>query len=131
MEEALADRLLGATALTALTGTRVYWVRAPQNVAKPYVVMNRITGIRDMKSSGPSGLVESRVQVDCWGATYSSAKSVARQVEARLSGYKGTQSSVIFDGVFLVLEHDGYSPDDTPDKLFRVSLDFIIFSKGV
>ena len=124
-------RLLGASALTALTSTRVYWGVAPQNVAKPYVVMYRVSGIRDMKMSGASGLVESRVQIDSFGTTYASAKGVARQIEARLSGYRGTQSSIVFDGCFLIAERDGYEPDASPDDLHRVSLDFTVWHKGV
>lgn len=131
MEEALVTRLLAVAGLTALTATRIYWNLAPQNVAKPYVVLTRVTGIRDMKMSGPSGLVESRVQVDCYGATYASAKGVALQAETALSGYKGTVSTTIFDGCFLVMERHGYVPDDTPDRLHRISLDFIIWHKGV
>lgn len=131
MEEALVARLLGATALTALTSTRVYWNHAPQNVAKPYIVMYRVSGNRDMKMTGATGLVESMVQIDCFGTTYASAKGVARQVETRLSGYAGTQSSIIFDVCILIAERDGFEPDASPDDLHRVSLDFTIWHKGV
>jgi hypothetical protein len=130
MEEALVTLLTAYAPLTALTSTRVYWMRAPQGVAMPYATLQVISRIPDVTHSGPRGLADARVQVDCYGLTYASAKSVARAVEARLSGYKGT-SGVVFDGVFKDSEQDLFESDATTDKLFRVSMDFIIWHKGV
>lgn len=128
MESALVAHLLGSAGLATLVGTRINWVRAPQGALSPRIVLYRISGVRDMHMAGPSGLIASRVQVDCLGLTYDSAKSVARAVEARLSGFSGTRA-IRFDGCFLVNERDDFSDTDTPDKLFRTSLDFIIWHK--
>ena len=130
MEESLAALLLAHAPLTALTAQRVHWMRAPQNVAKPYVVMQVISGIPDVTHGGPSGLADARVQIDCYGLTYSSAKAVARAVTQRLSGYRGTQGATVFDGVFKAGERDEYEDEASPDKLFRVSMDFLIWHKG-
>lgn len=129
MEEALRTFLLAGTDLAALVGTRVHWVRSPQAAASPRIVLYRISGLRDMHMQGPSGLVASRVQVDCIGSSYSSAKTLARIVEARLSGYSGTAGGIRFEGAFLVGERDDFEDTDTPDKLFRTSLDFNIWHK--
>jgi hypothetical protein len=129
MEEALRTFLLAGTDLAALVGTRVHWVRSPQAAASPRIVLYRISGLRDMHMQGPSGLVASRVQVDCIGASYGSAKPLARAVEARLSGYSGTASGIRFEGCFLIGERDDFEDTDTPDKLFRTSLDFNIWHK--
>ena len=129
MEEALRALLLSGSDLTAQVGTRVHCVRSPQAAALPRVVLYRISGERDMHMQGPSGLVASRVQVDCIGASYGSAKAVARAVETVLSGYSGTFSGIWFQGVFLISERDDYEDGDTPDKLFRTSLDFNIWHK--
>ena len=130
MEEGLVGLLLNYAPLTALASQRVYWLRAPQNVAKPYVVLQVITAIPDVSHSGPNGLVAGRVQADCYGTTYNSAKGVARAVTNRLSGFKGVYSGTIFDGVFKDAERDEYEDDESPEKLFRVSIDFIIWHKG-
>ena len=131
MEEQLASYLLASTALAALVGTRINWVRSPQGTISPRIVLYRISGVRDMTlNSGPTGFVASRVQCDCIGTSYSSAKSVARAVEARLSGYSGTRGTVRFEGAFLVGERDDFFDTETPDKLFRTSLDFNIWTKG-
>lgn len=130
MEEALVAYLLAGTGLAGLVGTRIHWVRSPQSVASPRVVLYRIGGLRDMTMAGPSGLVSSRVQIDCIGLTYASAKAVARAAEARLSGYSGTTGGIDFEGCFLIGERDVFEDGDTPDKLFRTSLDFTVWHKG-
>lgn len=130
MEEALRTFLLASAGLTALVGTRIHFVRSPQGSASPRIVLYVISGLRDMRMDGPTGLIASRVQVDCIGASYGSAKAVARAVEARLSGYTGTASGIVFQGCFLIGERDDFEDADTPDKLFRTSLDFNIWHKG-
>ena len=129
MEEALRNYLLAGAGLVSLVAARIHWVRSPQGSASPRIVLYRISGVRDMVMNGPSGLVSSRVQVDCIGASYSSAKTVARAVEGRLSGFSGTPGGVDFQGCFLIGERDDFEDTDTPDKLFRTSLDFNIWHK--
>lgn len=130
MEEALRSYLLAGSDIAALVAARIHWVRSPQGAASPRVVLYRISGLRDMHMQGPSGLVASRVQVDCIGGSYGSAKTVARAVEARISGFSGTAFGTEFQGCFLIGERDDFEDTDTPDKLFRTSLDFNIWHKG-
>ncbi|ODA67672.1 hypothetical protein A7A08_01707 [Methyloligella halotolerans] len=117
MEEAL-------TALLAdVAGGERYWVRAPQGTAAPYVVLNGITGNRDYNSQGPSGYVESRVQIDCYGETYGSAKTTARAVRSALSGVR----SGALLGVFIDSERDFPAADaEEVNRMFRVSIDIIV-----
>ena len=134
MEEALIGYLIASVSLAALVGSgpqsRIHWVRSPQGTASPRVVLYKISGLRDMALGGPTGFVSSRVQIDCIGPSYGSAKTVARAVEARLSGYSGTTGNVQFEAIFLVGERDDFVDAETPDKLFRTSLDFNIWHKG-
>jgi hypothetical protein len=129
MEEALVAYMLAGTSLAALVGSRINWVRSPQGSASPRIVLYRISGLRDMSLKGPTGFVSSRVQCDCLGLTYSSAKATARALEARISGYSGTTGGIRFEGIFLTAERDDFSDADTPDKLFRTSLDFNVWHK--
>lgn len=117
MEEAI-------TALLAnVAGGRRYWVRAPQGSAMPYVVMNRISGFADYTMQRASGYVASRLQMDIYAETYTAALTTARDVKARLSGYRGG----VIQGTFLDAERD-LPAEDTGSitKLFRVSMDFNI-----
>ena len=116
--------------LPSLVSNRIHWVRSPQGSVSPRIVLYRIAGLRDMRMDGPTGLVSSRVQADCFGTSYGSAKAVARALEARLSGYSGTTGGVEFQGAFLIGERDDFFDTETPDKLFRTSLDFNIWTKG-
>lgn len=131
MEEALVAYLLAGTGLASVVGTRIHWVRSPQGTINPRIVLYRIAGERDMSlNNGPTGFVASRVQCDCIGTSYGSAKAAARALETRLSGYSGTSGGIRFEGAFLIGERDDFFDTDTPDKLFRTSLDFNIWTKG-
>lgn len=131
MEEALLSYLLAASGITSLVGTRINWVRSPQGAVSPRVVLTRISGLRDMTlNNGATGYVTSRIQVDCIGTSYGSAKTVARAIEARLSGYSGTTGGIRFLGCFLIGERDDFFDTDTPDKVFRTAIDFNIWHKG-
>lgn len=123
MEEAL-------TALLApVAGERRYWGRKPQSdPARPYVVMQRIDGVRDYHMKGASGYVASRVQIDCYGETYTSTKATARAVRDTLSGYRGG----IIQGIFLDGERDLPAADaGEVTNLFRTSLDFMVHHKEI
>lgn len=108
---------------------RINWIVAPQAIARPNIVLLRVSGLRDTPMDGPSGLVETMVQVDCYGETLAAALAVSRAVETVLSGYSGTQGVTKFDGVFLISERHGYEDTGTPTRLYRVSLDFRIWHK--
>jgi hypothetical protein len=136
MEEALIAHLLADSGVQALAQTgaaaaRLYWVHAPQGVAKPYATLFKVAGLRDTPLSGPNGFQQSRVQVDCYGLTYASAKGLARAIEAAVGAGRFTQNGIEFQACFLVAERDGFESDATPDKLFRVSLDFTTHHNGV
>lgn len=126
MEAALLARLLATAGLTALVSTRINWGRRPQGETLPAVVLHRIDGSPNYHLTGSSGLVESRVQVDCWGSTYGSAKAVARQVEAAVSGLRFTRGAIRFD-VILILDERDSTFDENNEPIFRTSLDLGVF----
>jgi hypothetical protein len=130
MEEALVSYLAADVGLTALVGDRITWKKATQGKVNPYVVLHKIDGLRESDMDGFAGLITARVQVDCWGLTYLSAKSVARAVEARLRNFRGTHAGQIFYGCFVESERDVEEETPAPDDVFGVSLDFIIHYKG-
>lgn len=129
MEESLIALLLAVSGVTTVVGERVHWNRIEAPAVAPYVILRTISGTRDYAMDGATGLVESRVQVDCYGSTYASAKTAARAIEAALSGYRGTQGGTEFGGVFLTAERDLVDEDESPADLHGVSLDFTIWHK--
>ena len=117
MEEAITALLAG------VASGRRYWGRAPQSAARPFIVLNRIDGQRSYTTQAPTNHVASRVQVDCYGDTYTSAKGIARAATAVLSGYSGG----IIQGIFVDGERDLPASDaGEVNHLFRVSIDIMV-----
>jgi hypothetical protein len=87
MEELIRARLLASGGVTSLAGSRVDFGGNPQGTANPRVCMWTISDAEGLTISGPDGFSPGRVQVDCYGDTYSSAKALARAVRAALDGY--------------------------------------------
>lgn len=128
MEEELRNRLLAATALADLVPPdRIVW---GQRQGLPAVALWRVSGRPDYHLKGASGLVDSVVQIDCWGSSYGEAKSVAREVRAVLSGL----SDAVFRSIFIENERDGFEAGDgapdgsTPSNFYRTSLDVRVWS---
>jgi len=122
MEEAIVALLSG------VAGGRRFWTRAPQNITATdgaYIVLNRVDGGRDYSMAGASGYVASRVQVDVYAETYTAAKTAARAAVAALSAFRGTQSGVAIQGIFIDSERDLPAADEV-SHLFRTSIDVIV-----
>ena len=124
MEAALIAKLLATAGVTNLVSTRINWSRRPQGAALPAIVLQRISGTPDVHHAGASGLVVSRVQVDCWAASYGSAKAVARAVETAVTAQTFTQGATRFDVILIDSERDDSTDETTP--LFRTSLDLMV-----
>lgn len=129
MEASLIGLLLATSGVTAAVSTRINWNRIEPPAVTPYVILQRISGVRDYKMSGATGLTESRVQIDCYGSTYASAKGAAQAIEAALSGYKGASGTTTFDGIFLTAERDLVDEDEGPADLHGISMDFMLWHK--
>ncbi|WP_426041505.1 DUF3168 domain-containing protein [Brevundimonas sp. TWP2-3-4b1] len=126
MEPALIAKLLVSAGVTALVSTRINWGRRPQGSPLPCVVLTRVDGSPDVHHGGRSGLVQSRVQVDCWGVSYGAAKAVARAVETAVTAQTFTQGTIRFDVILIADERDSTFDEITP--LFRTSLDLMVQS---
>lgn len=129
MEAALVAKLLATAGVTALSSQRINWSRRPQGetipAGKASIVLHRISGQPDIHHGGPSGLVESRIQVDCWAATYSAAKATARAIEAAITAQRFTQGAIRFDVILVDNERDD-TFDEASLSYFRTSLDLTV-----
>lgn len=99
--------------------------RRAQGGALPAIVLHLVDAPRDYHLKGPSGLIAARVQVDCWGDSFASAKHAARAVEAELSGERWTTNPVRIDAVLIADERDD-TFDEGGDALYRTSLDLMV-----
>jgi len=87
--ESIFTRLSTYAGLAALTGTRVYPMRLPQNVTLPAVVYRIISKTPQQQLQGGSGLYVARVQVTAFGSSYDSAWDTADQVLLALHDFTG------------------------------------------
>ncbi len=84
-QASLRTRLANDTAVAAVVGTRIYWVERPQLASLPAVVLQTISDPRPQHLKGNDGARSTRVQVDCWAATYAAALTLSRKVIAALA----------------------------------------------
>lgn len=109
---------LGAAAIVALVGDRVYPVIRPQGSALPAVTYQRIAEDAMMNLDGiDTSLRQVRVQIDCWASTYAAVASLALAMRDRMNAAAATFTSVLLTGGGL----DDYEPET---RLYRRSMDF-------
>lgn len=129
LEQVLFTRLTGYSALAALVSTRVYPVEAPQNPTTPYITFQRIDEdvVRGMTED--HGMTAPTIQIDCWGLTYPSVRSVAAQVRAALKRWSDAATSpVVLDSFLRRMQDRARDQDDPEDQRFyRTSMDFEIW----
>lgn len=121
MEEDFRAILLSAAGVTNIVGNRISWGSIPQGQGYPGIAMHVIDETSQSTMTGPDGLFQGRVQVDCYALTYAEAKILSRAVVSVLDGFKGG----IFSGIFLEAARDSReSGTNEAEMPFRVSLDF-------
>jgi hypothetical protein len=123
LEQALVARLVAAATSAS---SRVYPVALQEGSALPAISYWRVSTVRDYKHGAASGLVQARMQVDCWAATYSAVKTLAAQVVTSLSGYSGTMGGVGGVATGFVF---GVGEIDLPEQeagIHHVAVDFSI-----
>ncbi|QBF32146.1 DUF3168 domain-containing protein [Thalassococcus sp. S3] len=128
MEEALTTLVLGHAPLRDLVGGRVHWLRQPRDAEGfPYVNLTLVSDLHAYHMEGPSGLHRTRVQTDTWAETYGTATSVRRALTDHLSGFRGREGAIRFQGIFVGEARD-FNDETTGGErqLFRASVDLDI-----
>jgi hypothetical protein len=133
IEQAIYARLSADAAVTALVGTRVYPVVAPQKTAKPFIVYRRIdTEHANSKTRGrTTDSARALVEVQAIASTYSGARALAEKVRLSLQNYSGAVSiagggTVNIGGIISQGEADEPEmPSDMSDEpRHKISQDF-------
>jgi hypothetical protein len=130
LEEVLFTKLSGTTAITDIVGKRIYPQLAPDKVAKPYIVYQRISGPREQIMGGKSGVAYPRIQITCWASTYTAVKALAEVVrlalEAAINTTWGTVSilACVFEGDTDIEE---LSEQTEAARAYGVALDFTVW----
>ncbi|HYJ44087.1 MAG TPA: DUF3168 domain-containing protein [Xanthobacteraceae bacterium] len=128
MKEQLRAYLMADAGIAALVGPRVTWVVRERKGEFPAIVLHQISGRRNYAMTAPSGVVEARVQVDCWARSNKDATATGRAVNHALGGLRAELDGVEIQGAFLELEQDLSEPGSPPnEQIHRVSMDFIVW----
>jgi len=93
---ALLARLQASAAVTAIVGTKVYWIQRPQGDPVPAVVLRHSGGTDVETLDDVADLTEARVTVDCFGRSDVETKALARAVKAAVKP-PGLQGDFSFD----------------------------------
>lgn len=94
VEKAVRDVLITSTGVSAVVSSRVYGDFAPQKAATPFIVFRRVSSDRFRALDGPDGLVETRIEVDCFSTTQAQLMTLADEVRLALDNYTGTTKGV-------------------------------------
>lgn len=120
--------LADAAISTVVGGSRIHYVKLPNSVMPgPSIVINRVSEETDRLMTGPSGLVSSRFQIDCWASVYGDTEDLALKVKFRLNGYRGLMGSgsslINVQGVF----SENANPEfDPTSNLYRSGRDYFL-----
>ena len=90
---------------------------APQDIAEPYIVWQRIVSTTNNTLAGATNMQNTRVQIDCWAKSPSARSTMAAAVVVALA-------AAPFQNVQLTSQNT-YEPDT---KSFRAMLEFSIWS---
>lgn len=129
IEQAIKGELSLNDNLVALINNRLDYVKAPQDIAKPYVVFFKVSDPREHSHQGASALARARFQFSIFAETYKECKQIAKQIQISLQGYSGImggEEGVFVGGCFYVDETDNYEPQT---QLYHVSVDYVIWHK--
>lgn len=122
MQGALRARVTGAS---TTAGQRVYWVDRPQAASLPAVTLQIISDFRPQHLKGFNPLRDTRVQIDCWAATYAQVTALKEAVLAAVVP-ENTSNGIRFDRAIIDGERDLGERTET-QFIHRASVDLVVW----
>lgn len=111
--QAVRGYLLTKTAITSVVGQRIYFVRRPQKSSVPSVTLFKASEDHNHKLSARSGIVWTRIQVECFSSLYVTSAALAEAVyRCGIDTLRGVTGSVDFRGVQVEDGRRDYTIDD-------------------
>jgi hypothetical protein len=123
MEEAFRAILTGAAPVTALVPIdRIVVGDVQEGAAYPFITIMVVSGAEGITFAGRDGLLQARLQVDCYGIGMLQTKQISRAVIAALHCYANGDFQGIFHETTRDTREGGSNEAVRP---FRSSLDFM------
>lgn len=129
MKSGLVSLLSSEATITAISGTRVYVQRAPQNAAFPHIIITQMSSDENGTLDGGSGQLRFLdFDIDCKAKSSVTAESLGNAVRTYIDDYSGTAGSSTIGAVIVNDESDDYEPpqDGSDVGVFVVTLDVTI-----
>jgi len=117
------NRLIGSTAITDIVGDKIFFSRAEQGAATPYIVINQVSATGSETKSGPSTVDKNRVQIDAYSSDAETVVNLSELIRQRLEYYQGTSAGVYLDGAVYDNEETGF---DEESDAHRLRVDYFI-----
>jgi len=129
--KAIHSLLVHNTSITDLVSTRIFPMVRDQLVGLPAITYQVISGIRSYDLTGPNGLVEGRVQINCFADDPLEAGELAAVVRAALNGHRGGAAGI--DIELMLLDDQGdlpyIDPENEAQNVFAKMMDFYVLYK--
>lgn len=87
-EQAIYDRLIGHSSLTALIGDRLWPDESKQEPMLPFVLYQRTNATRVGTLAGAGGLRKAEVAIDVFAVTALEAQAIGKLIEDRLESWR-------------------------------------------
>lgn len=129
MKSGLVSLLSSEATITAISGTRVYVQRAPQNAAFPHIIITQMSSDENGTLDGGSGQLRFLdFDIDCKAKSSVTAESLGNAVRTYIDDYSGTAGTFTIGAVIVNDESDDYEPpqDGSDVGVFVVTLDLTI-----
>jgi hypothetical protein len=107
-ETVLRSALVASANVSAVVGSRIYPILAPQTAALPFIVWRRSGISREHTLSGPMGVSTVSVEMQLLAATYEQARELADRCRLVLDGYGATLNNTEVKHVSLEQESDDF-----------------------
>ena len=114
-----------------MVSTRIYPMVRNQEDGLPAVTYQEISGVRNYDLTGPNGLVEGRIQINCFADDPLEAGELAAVVRAALSGHRGGSACVLIEKMLLDDQGDlpYIDPENEAQNVFAIMMDFYVLYK--
>lgn len=127
IEPTIYKLLAGDSAITDLVGTKIYPLVREQSDGLPAITYQTISNIYGSDISGLNGLVEGRIQINCFASTILGAAQLAEIVKGSI----GTHRAGVIECVLLEEMNDlpSIEPENEQMNVFAKTMDFYILYK--
>lgn len=128
LQAGIRSRLLANPTVAAAVGTRITWVERPQASGLPAIVLQTISDPRPAHLKDYDAARMTRVQMDVFASSYSSALAITRAAIAALKE-PAVVAGKAFGGSFVDSQRD-LAEDVGGTLIHRQSVDLLVWHAG-